>query len=55
VVWISEDRKTAGIQCPAAHHQIIRPKSRFGSWNIKQSKTSKNMVFLVETTSLPNL
>jgi hypothetical protein len=54
VVWISEDKKTAAIQCPAAHHQIDRPKSRFGPRNIPQSKTSKNMVFLVETSSLPN-
>jgi len=55
VVWISEDKKTAGIQCPAAHHQIIRPESRFGPRNIPQLKTSKNTVFLVDTTSLPNL
>ena len=48
VVWISEDRKTAGIQCPASHHQIDRPDSRFGSNARPQSKANKNMVFLVE-------
>jgi hypothetical protein len=55
VVWISEDKQTAGIQCPAAHHQIVRPQSRFGPSTIPQLKTSKNTVFLVETSSLPKL
>src|SRR4030042_1118973 len=48
VVWISEDKKTAGIQCPASHHQMSRPDSRFGSNARPQSKANKNMVFLVE-------
>jgi hypothetical protein len=48
IVWISQDRKTAGIQCPATHHQMNRPDSRFGSNARPQSKANKNMVFLVE-------
>lgn len=55
VVWISEDKKTAGIQCPAAHHKIDRPKSRFGPTVTHQSKQSKNMVFFVDMASLPNV
>jgi len=48
IVWISQDRKTAGIQCPATHHQMNRPDSRFGSNARPQSKANKNMVLLVE-------
>jgi hypothetical protein len=55
VVWISQDKKTAGIQCPATHHQIDRPKSRFGPTVTNQSKQSKNTVFLVDTASMPKL
>jgi len=48
VVWISEDRKTVGIQCPASHRQAARPDSRLGSLKRPPSKTSKNMVFITE-------
>ena len=48
VVWISQDGKTAGIQCAAIHRQMNRPESRFGSNARPQSKANKNMVFLVE-------
>jgi hypothetical protein len=48
VVWISQDKKTAGIQCPATHHQMNRPNSRLGSNARPQSKANKNTVFLVE-------
>jgi hypothetical protein len=48
VVWISQDGKTAGIQCSASHRQMNRPDSRLGSNARPQSKTSKNMVFLME-------
>ncbi|HLC01060.1 MAG TPA: hypothetical protein VJL33_07070 [Candidatus Bathyarchaeia archaeon] len=47
-MWISQDKKTAGIQCPATHRQISRPYSRLGSNARPQSKANKNMVFLVE-------
>jgi hypothetical protein len=48
VVWISQDGKTAGIQCAAIHRQMNRPESKFGSNARPQSKANKNMVFLVE-------
>jgi len=48
VVWISQDGKTAGIQCPASHSLMSRPVSKFGSMLRPQSKTDKNMVFLME-------
>ncbi len=48
VVWVSKDGKTAGIQCSASHRQTSRPASRFGTLNRPQSKTSKNMVFIME-------
>jgi ribosomal protein L44E len=48
VVWISQDGKTAGIQCAAIHRQMNRPESKFGSNSRPQSKANKNMVFLVE-------
>jgi hypothetical protein len=48
IVWISQDGKTAGIQCPASHHLTNRPVSKLGSTARPQSKTDKNMVFLME-------
>jgi len=48
VVWISQDRKRAGIQCPASHSQMSRSNSIFGSTARPQTRPKKNMVFLVE-------
>jgi hypothetical protein len=48
IVWVSQDGKTAGLQCPASHSMISRPVSKFGSTLRPQSKTGKNMVFLME-------
>ncbi len=48
VVWVSQDGKTAGIQCSAAHHQLNRPNSRIGSNVRPPSKPSRHMVFLME-------
>jgi hypothetical protein len=48
VVWVSKDGKREGIQCPASHHQAIRPNSRFGSLARPRSKSSKNMVFITD-------
>ena len=48
VVWISEDGKKAGIQCPASHRQATRPNSRLGSLDRPKSKASRNMVFITE-------
>ncbi len=54
VVWISEDKKTTAIQCPAAHHRIERSMSKFGPRTTPQSETGKNTVFFVDTSSLPD-
>ena len=48
VVWVSEDGKTEGIQCPASHRLTNRPSSRFGTFARPQSKNSRNMVFITE-------
>ena len=48
VVWISQDKKTAGIQCTATHRQMSRPDSRLGSNARPKSKARKNMAFLVD-------
>jgi len=48
IVWVSQDGKTAGIQCSASHRQMSRPGSKLGSNARPQSKADKNMVFLME-------
>ena len=48
VVWISQDGKRAGIQCPASHSQMSRGNSKFGSAARPQTRPGKNMVFLVK-------
>jgi len=48
VVWVSQDGKRAGIQCPGRHSQISRGHSKFGSNVRPQTKPEKNMVFLME-------
>ncbi|MCW4008122.1 MAG: hypothetical protein NWF09_05485 [Candidatus Bathyarchaeota archaeon] len=48
IVWVSHDGKTVGIRCAASHHQMSRPISRLGSDARPQSKTGKNMVFIIE-------
>ena len=52
VVWVSQDGKTAGIKCSATHSQMNRPNSRLGSNDRPQSKSSKNMVFLMDIISV---
>jgi DNA-directed RNA polymerase subunit RPC12/RpoP len=47
IVWISKDSKTAGIKCPASHRQLSRPTSNLGTAARPQSKSAKNMVFLI--------
>jgi glutamine synthetase type III len=49
VIWISHDGKQAGIRCSGHHNQMSRGVSKFGSVARPQSKTQKNMVFLVDT------
>jgi len=48
VVWVSQDRKRAGIRCPGHHSQMSRGLSKFGSTARPQTKTQRNMVFLME-------
>jgi hypothetical protein len=48
VVWVSQDGKRAGIRCPRHHNQMIRGHSKFGSTARPQTKSQKNMVFLME-------
>jgi len=48
IVWVSQDGKTAGIQCSASHRQMSRPVSKLGSNARPQSKADKNMVFLLK-------
>ena len=50
VVWVSKDGKTAGVQCSAAHSQMSRPTSKLGSKSRPQSKSGRNMVFLISIT-----
>ncbi len=46
VVWVSEDKKKMGVQCPASHPAASRPESKFGATVITSTKTRKNVVFL---------
>lgn len=48
VVWVSQDEKQAGIRCPGHHSQLSRGLSKFGSTVRPQTKSQKNMVFLME-------
>jgi hypothetical protein len=47
VVWLSENKKTMGVQCPASHRETIKPKSRYGATQVPSGKTRKNVVFLM--------
>jgi hypothetical protein len=55
VVWVSQDEKRAGIQCPRHHSQISRGHSNFGSTARPQTKQEKNMVFLIEIETVATL
>jgi len=46
VVWVSEDKKTMGVRCPASHGDSGKSKSRFGATAVKSTKTRKNVVYL---------
>ncbi len=49
VVWVSQDGKRVGIQCPRSHSQMSRGHSKYGSTKRHQTKPAKNMVSLIET------
>jgi ribosomal protein L44E len=55
VVWVSQDEKRAGIQCPGHHSQMSRGHSKFGSTARPQTKREKNMVFLIEIETVATL
>ncbi|MGA3291451.1 MAG: hypothetical protein ABSD42_14580 [Candidatus Bathyarchaeia archaeon] len=46
VVWVSQDKKTMGVQCHRSHGEANRPESKFGATVVHSTKTRKNMVFL---------
>jgi hypothetical protein len=45
VVWVSQDRKTMGVQCHRSHQEASRLGSQFGATVIPSTKTRKNVVF----------
>lgn len=47
VVWISQDKKTMGIQCHMSHREATRPESKFGGRVATSTKTRKNVVFIM--------
>ena len=47
VVWVSQDKKTMGVQCNASHREVSRPESKFGATAVLSTKTKKNVVFLM--------
>jgi DNA-directed RNA polymerase subunit RPC12/RpoP len=46
VVWISQDQKTMGVQCPASHRAMNKVWSNHGETLVPSSKARKNVVFL---------
>ena len=46
VVWVSQDKKTMGVKCPASHREAVRPESKFGGSKVPSTKNRKNVVFL---------
>jgi len=55
VVWVSQDEKRAGIRCPRHHSQMSRGLSKFGSTARPQTKTQKNMVFLIDIETIATI
>lgn len=46
VVWISQDKKTMGVQCHKSHREASRQTSKYGATFVPSTKTRKNIVFL---------
>jgi hypothetical protein len=46
VVWVSQDKKTMGIQCRRSHHDMKNPVTKYGATIVPSAKTRKNCVFL---------
>jgi hypothetical protein len=45
VVWVSEDKKTMGVRCPASHRGHTH-ESKYGASSVTVTKARKNVVFL---------
>ena len=45
VVWVSEDKKTMGVRCPASHRGHIHD-SKYGATAVTVTKARRNVVFL---------
>ncbi len=46
VVWVSQDKKRMGVQCPASHREPIKPISKFGANAVPSTRNRRNAVFL---------
>jgi hypothetical protein len=46
VVWVSQDKKTMGVQCRRSHGEVSRPASSYGATVVPSTKTRKNVVFI---------
>jgi len=46
VVWVSQDKKTMGVQCRRSHREASRPESKYGATVVPSTKTRKNVVFI---------
>ena len=46
VVWVSQDKKTMGVQCHRSHREVSRPESKFGAIVVPSTKNRKNVVFI---------
>jgi hypothetical protein len=46
VVWVSQDKKTMGVQCHRSHGEISRAASMYGGTAAPSTKTRKNVVFM---------
>jgi hypothetical protein len=46
VVWVSGDKKTMGVQCPASHSETSKSKFKFSTTAVKPTKNRKNVVYL---------
>ena len=46
VVWVSQDKKTMGVQCRMSHREAPRTVSVYGATAVRSTKTRKNVVFI---------
>jgi hypothetical protein len=46
VVWVSQDKKTMGVQCHRSHRDAGRTGYKFGGTVVPSTKNRKNVVFM---------